>query len=258
MSSEMNADRDGRIDGYLDGQMSAAEREAFERELESDARLREMVERQGAIDGSLSRLFAPPQADRVVARAKAAREGSGAVQVGSRKGGARRARPRLVRRGLAAAVIAMVGVGGWLVWQTWLAPEEIEFGHPPWRSLTTVYYDSIKDGFQPEWVCETDEEFEQTFAYKLRERLHLHDVPEEIQAVGLSYCNSITVDTVYLLARVRGTEVIVFVDRAENDGGQTLGPESELNLFRDRVGDLVLYELTPLDEPYVTEYLDVP
>lgn len=258
MSPEMSADRDGRIDGYLDGQMSGEEREAFEREFESDARLREMVERQGAIDSSLSRLFAPPQADRVVAGVKAARERSGAVQVGLREGGVRRARPRLVRRGLAAAVIAMVGVGGWLVWQAWFASEEIRFGPLPWRSLTTVYYDSIKDGFEPEWVCETDEEFEHTFSYKLRERLHLYDVPEEIQAVGLSYCNSITVDTVYLLARVRGKEVIVFVDRAESDGGQTLGPESELNLFRDRVGDLVLYELTPLDEPYVMEYLDIP
>ena len=61
------------------------------------------------------------------------------------------------------------------------------------------------------------------------------------------------------MARVHGQPVIVFVDRirAEREQ-QQLPPNSELHLYRREVGKLVLYELSPLDRPYVLDSFYIP
>ena len=253
----MNQDREQRIDAYLDGQMTASKRESFERELEKDAALRDEVERQKRIDGSLSRLFAAPSAEEVLSRVRAQRAGAPgrpaeAATVGTQ------ARPWLLRGLAVAAVIGIVAVGGRLVWKSYFQEPEPRFVLGPWRSLETAFHDTVREGFEPLWVCETQEQFMETFRYRLRQKLYLDETPEEIQAIGLSYMNTISTDTVVLLARVRGKEVLVFVDRYDQDKPQELSPESGLHLFRDRIGDLVLYELSPFDESQVIEYLDIP
>jgi hypothetical protein len=59
-----------------------------------------------------------------------------------------------------------------------------------------------------------------------------------------------------MLARVNGLPVMVFVDRANADTHPTLpSGENKLHLFRKELGPLVLYELTPLDRPNVSDYL---
>ncbi len=258
MSENMYQDGEQGIEAYLDGQMTASERESFERELEKDAALRTEVERQKRIDGSLSGLFAAPSAEGVLSRVRAQRAGARgrpteAATVGTQ------ARPWLLRGLGVAAVIGIVAVGGWLVWKSYFQePDMVQLTSGPWRSLETAYHDAIRDGFEPLWVCETQDEFMETFRYRVGQKLYLDETPEEIQAVGLSYMNTISSDTVVLLARVREKEVLVFVDRYQQDKPQELSPESGLHLFRDRIGDLVLYELSPFDESYVLEYLDVP
>src|SRR4051812_10892577 len=66
------------IDHYLDGLMDVGEREAFEARLAQDPLLRAEVDRQGEIDGALTRLFVPPAAPALplpVARPSAKPEG---------------------------------------------------------------------------------------------------------------------------------------------------------------------------------------
>ena len=75
--------------------------------------------------------------------------------------------------------------------------------------------------------------------------------PVGVNAVGLSYCNSITPRTLILLAKVKDRPVLVFVDRLDKDEGQSLPPGSALKLFSRTVDELVLYELTPLAEPHL-------
>jgi hypothetical protein len=59
-----------------------------------------------------------------------------------------------------------------------------------------------------------------------------------------------------MLARVNDLPVMVFVDRASADNRPTLpSSETKLHLFRRESGPLVIYELTPLDRPEVSDYL---
>ena len=63
--------------------------------------------------------------------------------------------------------------------------------------------------------------------------------------------------TCTLITKVDGQHVLVLLDEAEHDvnlrrPGNT-GPEQDLHLFKRRLGGLVLYEVTPLDQPHVIQ-----
>ena len=92
--------------------------------------------------------------------------------------------------------------------------------------------------------------------------LLLANMPEGSKMVGLTYCGGISRYTTTMLARVNGSPVMVFVDRASADTHPASpSEESGLHLFRKEAGPLVFYELTPLDRPRVMDYLypaDVP
>jgi hypothetical protein len=76
---------------------------------------------------------------------------------------------------------------------------------------------------------------------------------------GLTYVGGMSRYTTTMLARVDGKPVMVFVDRADSDyrPAQPCG-SCGLHLFSKQVGPLMLYELTPLDQPKVMEYLRLP
>ncbi len=107
-------------------------------------------------------------------------------------------------------------------------------------------------------MCENDEEFADSFFKSYRQRLLLAQLPDRVSALGLAYCNSITLKTTYLLATVEGEPVIVFVDRGDRDAGQTLSSGSDLHLYSRHVGSLVLYELSPLDQPRLLDHFYDP
>ncbi len=201
-----------------------------------------MVERQTPssepLDESLRRLFAPPppqQLDAIAADARRMHE--------------RREPARKLRRLAAAAAIAGGLIGGWLIVDTsGRLSGRRGYEPPPWRSFEMVYRDEIDTGFQPRWVCETDEEFAATFGDRFGQRLLLAPLPDEIQAVGLSYANTLTRRTIHLLARVQGQPVLVFVDQPGRGSAATMTQAGGLSLHRRRLGRLVLYELSPFGE----------
>jgi hypothetical protein len=151
---------------------------------------------------------------------------------------------------VAAAIVGMI-VGGWLFWQA-VAPRPSNPYDQPWRSVAQVYDDTVQD-FAPQWVCRDDAEFARSFADQLGQPLLLAQ-SGGVQALGLSVCNTLSPRTLVLLARADGQEVLVLVDRIERDRTITLPPESSLKLFRRQIGDLVLYELTPREQPAVIEH----
>ena len=65
MTPSGDDDRTRKLDAYLDGLLEAAERDAFERKIASDPKLRVDVERQAIVDASLARLFAAPPGEAV-------------------------------------------------------------------------------------------------------------------------------------------------------------------------------------------------
>jgi hypothetical protein len=209
-----------------------------------------MTELEQSIDAALRRLFEPPPqagldaiADRAFAQIRAASD----------------LRRRGVRWLAAAAAIAAACVGTWQIWRAVGPPSRppAAYRQQPWRSLETVYRDTVAAGFEPRWVCADDREFALTFRSLHHQGLVLADTPPSIEAVGLSYCNSITPGTIGVLVRVDGKPVVVFVDRVERDAGQPRPPEG-LNLFRRQIGRLVLYELSPLQEPSVLPWFRDP
>lgn len=159
-------------------------------------------------------------------------------------------------RWAAAAALVLAALGAWLIWGVLGRPANPGYG--PWRSFETVYRDAVAGGFRPDWVCRTDREFQDTFWNHYRQRLLLETPPPRIETLGLSYCRSMSPQTVCLLARVQGRDVMVFVDRIERDPDRTAADEAGLHLFRRRIGRLVLYEMTPLEQPFVLDLLHDP
>lgn len=248
MSADLGHEHDDGLEAYLDDLLGPTERSAFERRLERDAELRAQVDAQARVNAALRRRFHAPSAASMLAGIE--RAGGRPVTAAPR---AFRPVPTLA----AAAALAVVVLGGWQVWQVF-HERGSDAATRPWRSMETVYRDEIREGFQVGWECKNDEEFAFTFNYKLGQPLLLTGLPAGVQSLGLDYTNTITRNTVYLLAKVNGREVLVFADRADADKGHALPPDSRLKLFRRQVGELVLYELTPLEKPAVIEHFQVP
>jgi hypothetical protein len=120
-----------------------------------------------------------------------------------------------------------------------------------------VYRDAVA-GELDYWKCADRKEFEDTFLSHYGQRLALADLPAGIQAPGLAYVNSISTRTICMLGRTPQGPVIVLIDRAEQDRGATVSPESGLHVHRRRVGTLVLLEVSPFEHPALLEYLELP
>ncbi len=236
------------LEAYLDGLLEGPDREAFERRIDEQPDLQAAVRQHRAVDSALKRVIGPPP----VARLDPAGDGAGPARTPA-TGGWRLA----VKRLAVAAALAGGVFGTWQIYSV-LRPDSGGYQPMAWRTLETVYRDEIKSGFEPSWVCENDEEFGDSFSKSHGQRLLLAQLPDRVSALGLAYCNSITLKTTYLLATVEDEPVIVFVDRRDRDAGQTLSPGSDLNLYSRHVGSLVLYELSPLDQPRLLDHFYDP
>lgn len=262
MSHSDRPEHDSMLEEYLDGLLVDADREAFEERVQADPELRRAVEQQRRVDASLDRLFTVPAAERLTHKLDDEVEARQRRKVPGRADAGR-------RRVLAvAASIAIAGLAGWRLW-SFFSPKRDIYAPQPWRSLQTVYNDVVAGGFKPDWVCKDEQEFVSSFRRRLRAPLLVAQAPS-VHAGGLGYCNCITPNTMYVLARVapngkiaetdpeEAAKVIVFVDRASKDTDQTLPPDSSLNKFKKTIGPFVLYEVTPLSKPYVLDLFHQP
>jgi hypothetical protein len=124
------------------------------------------------------------------------------------------------------------------------------------RPLTEVYRETVEHGFEPYYVCEDEERFRSTFFHRHGEALKLADLPAGRQMVGLSYLPAISRHSTAMLAKVDQQPVIVFVDKLSRDRPIEAPSEaSGLRMFRRELGSLVLYEITPFDEPRMISFL---
>lgn len=242
------SDRERLLDLYLDDQLEAEERAAFEQRLESDDELRELVNIQGRIDGALREHAAgAPDPAAVLTRAAEAGQKGGQIL-----------RPPFWRRPLslvaAAAVLLLLANLAWKATQT---PDQVAAAP---MTFDALYHKEIADGFKPAWVCETDEEFQGYFKSVVGQPLALGEA-EGVEAIGLAYVvTPLSNRTLVLLAKVDGKESIVFVDRLSLDSPEVskLGADTQLKLHRAVIGQLVLYELSPFDQPRALKVLRQP
>lgn len=241
----MNADQfESPLDAYLDGQMTPEQRRAYEQQIAADPELQAAVALQRDIDASLLRNFEPPQAAEIKPAPVTLR--------------AWWRRPELLA---IAATLAVAAIGLWRWYAHDLEPHESYWQNAP-HGMTSVYRYEVATAYRADWVCENDQQFAGSIWARFGQPLVLGVLPSGTEAVGLSYANTITPEAMHLLARVDGRPVLVFIDRKAADTGQSIGLlehlRTGLRLFSRTVGDLVLYEVTPLDAPHLLGHLNVP
>ena len=236
------------IDRYLDGLLSGPEREAFERRLEAEPGLRAALELQSRINDSLARAFVAPAPEKVMGPVRTAQSSASRWSI-----------PRLLRSrwvALAASLLLVLGV-----WSAWRATRPGKFGGydelPVRYTMEMVYRMETQKGFKPQWVCDTEREMATTYWQQLDQPLAV-PIPAEKKGWGLSYFNTFSPKTVVLLAKVNDTPVMVFADRAEKDTRELPSAESNLHAHRKQIGDVVLYEVSPLPQPHLLDEFYVP
>ncbi len=239
------------LDAYLDDVLPEPERARMAQEINANPELLAEVELQQRIDDSLRRSFATGGVP--ASLLSKVRESGPAGKIVSRF------RRRRMMVGAAAAAAAIVwGVLGW----QYLASSSKTPRYNPNLPLATIYETQVVAGFRPKWVCDDDREFASTFLTRQGQGLLLAAMPEGTKMAGLTYCGGLSRYTTTMLASVDNAPVMVFVDRI---GADTHPPQpavaTGLHLFRKELGSLVLYELTPIGQPRVMDYLypaDVP
>ena len=236
------------VDAHVDGLLKPEQQAQFDRALKSNAYLRGEVVKQQRIDDSLQRQFAAPSPEEVLRRALGDNHVAAVKPSRPRK----RWAPAMKYAAIAAAFVLLVGGGSW-IWLT-LGGDEVVVPQPS-RDLVAVYQETVDQGFNPNWVCKTDRQFFLTLYNRFGQGLLLAStMPPDIKAIGWSYGLAITPKTAYLLVDVKGHRSIVFIDEAKYDGPRQPPAEGKLHFHHRRIGDLILYEVTDLEQPGILEY----
>ena len=237
---------DELLDAYVDDGLTGAERERFEQSLDEQPSLQRQLDLQNEIDASLVRTLTPPseaELGAIVERARAAHDRGGPATV-------LRAVPQRIRRFALAASLVLFASGMWMIWSIADTGGTAPYRSLPDRLMGEVYADTLSRGFEPDVVCDDGDEFELWFVQHLRRPLRMVEpLPADVEALGLGYCNTLSPATMYLLARVDGTPVVVFIDRASKATDWQPAADSGLRRHAIEVGDLVLYELSPFSAP---------
>lgn len=229
---------DQLIERYLDELLTEHERKAFLDRLQSDRALRDQLDLAQRVSASLGRSFALPDGDESANEQHRRR----IVRI-----------PQPIGRALAAAA-AVLAIGF-----------AIKLNLPPptpiYHTLLERAYTSHEmTDFTPQWVCETDEEFAAAVRDRLGQPMLIDDQDAPIELLGWAYSEDssgygdtiISSDSMILLTRVDGQGVILIVDRVEDESEPlTIGDHRGLSVFRRVLDDLVLYEVTPMNEPSV-------
>lgn len=146
----------------------------------------------------------------------------------------------------AAAVVLLAGLAAWRVWTVSHRPDV----------LGPLYKTTVASGFVPEVVCTTDDEFANWCRAYLRQPLYVTSRPDGIQYVGWNKGRVISPISGVLLVRVDRDPVVVVLERSDR---QTVVPgkvaDTSLHRFERRIGDVILYEVTPRDHASILPVL---
>lgn len=236
MTSSDNQQTQALLNAYIDDKMEPNQRKEFQQRLAEDKNLRAEFELQQKIDEGLLRLFSPSSNEHV-----------SKILANSNVGQSNNNnRIFAVRRFAAAAAIALGIFGSWL---TFNALKQTGPDRPQWQSIAAIYSQAKADQIEV-WLCEDEAEFIDVFKNGFDQPLVLpFDTPQDIEVVGLAYRFAISRYTICLISKVNDEAVVVLIDRIEAGPRPQLDNTSNLRLFEKRVGRLVLYEVTPWQEP---------
>lgn len=222
------------LDAYLDGMLDATARESFERRLSIEPELRAQLELQREIDASLGRLFAYEVSAPTPRPIPFPAPG---LRFSSRLGW-------LI--GLAAAVVLVAS------FLHFYQPDGLRH-----RPAAAVYAEFAANGWKPAWRCESDQEFADMVNFYLGAAVVVPMNAPGVELLGWSYADKPKEGTplgqqaLALLTHVEGERVLVLMDRLTADRRLRVPDDSGLHLFRRELNGVVMYEVTPLEEPRV-------
>lgn len=247
-----HTERSELIERYLDGSLSVEEATAFERALAGDAAMRDELRCAREVEASLRRTFTPPK------------QGLTPYLVEQR--------PIVgwfTRHGQWLGVAALIVLT--LTLALYFSPMFRSAAPPPFpqpgpsTATESLYRSLSRGGWNPSWTCGNDNEFAQSVVDQLGAPLLVRDddAPDMV-LVGWLYLPYgmdpiITDKTMTLMVTHDEAHIMVMIDRAENtENRPTVMPDSDLRIFEQRVGDLIAYEITPLEEPVVLPRMFIP
>lgn len=258
------------LDLYLDDLLEGEDRARFEAQMEQDATLREQVALQRRIDLSLKsqatfdpsklRFDAPGRAGAASVAPEKARS-FGPLEPLPRTAPVQAERPRKIGPGrwrwYGVAAALLLSAAGLYRYATG-GPDEVKFMEP-----AALYARMQATGFTPEFVCKDDAEFAGAVSKRLGSGLLVAQAPG-LNVLGWAYGQDysgriVGPDTLVLMTRLdEKHNVLVLMDKLSSDRRLCIPKDTGLHLFRREVGKLVLYEITPLNEPRVLERVHPP
>lgn len=250
-----------RLERYLDGLMSPDEKAAFEAESAALPAVAAQIAAHRRLASVLGQMYDstghPATADAETAL-------PAPLPMTPRAGATPHSPRRLVRLAAIAAAVALpVAAAVWF-----MVPGEethvlkpmttAEYQKKNLDAMTAEYKAQVASGFKPKEICTTDEQFAQwttqTFGRPLKP---VHPAagsgaPPEPQLAGWSKATIFSSYTGILLAHVDGQPVMVVMDNAPADRMVPLeDAASTPRIFRRKVNEVWLIEVTPLDKPRV-------
>lgn len=246
-----------RLEAYLDGLMSVEQAAEFQRIVAGDPLLQQEIELQQGIDNSLGRLFEAPAAPPCDILALAQQQPAPTDQQVVAERASAEPQPARTKNNARMWMIVIAASIAWVFAGVKLYDASTDDGYQE-VALADIYEQCVDDGFQPKWVCDDDREFAETFLKRQGQPLLLKADSKNLM-VGLAYLKGVSAKTTTMLAKVDGEPVLVFVDKLSRDT-EPAKPSwgSGLNLYRQELDGLVLYELSPLDESRVLSSFYIP
>ncbi|MBX2850788.1 MAG: hypothetical protein KTR15_03470 [Phycisphaeraceae bacterium] len=240
---------DQRLEAFLDGQLTGEQSDAVREQAAADPGLHEQIETQKRIDEGLGRLAKADAASADHVLAMLTPDHAEQPPAAQHKP----ARPLWIKAAAVAAVLALVGVGVWM--QFFSNEQDQEYARPQTVVMTAVYRAAEANQFEPDWLCESDAEFRETFKEKLGEALSMKPLPGDRKMLGLSYLARGTGEGVYMLAQAKDQPVIVFFDLADQMRFYNMIPPDGMKLHQGAIGKVQVIEMSALDEPVFIPYL---
>lgn len=220
----------GSLDAYLDGRLNPAQAAALAASAERDPALKREWRLQHRVDDSIRRAFAVPPA--------IAPGASIPLRAAADKG------TRATRfRALALAAAVALGVGGYWAFVGSPAGDGGRIDAP------AAYQSALDVGFQPAWVCDNDQEFAAYTKDRFGTPWTVAPAPGLV-LVGWRYSSNVLgPEASMLLATQDQAKIVVLADRAEH--ARALKGTADLRVHSRTLGDVVLYEISPLDQPAI-------
>ncbi len=251
------------LERYLDGQLEGERAAEAEARIAQSPAMQAAVAQQEQIDGSLKRqLQAPAVSDdflqSLMAAGKAAEGNASAADEAPRvtlppRDANRQRRTQLLAVAASLACVALWSTFGWEQLKLFWEPA----GAYPQISVAQVYQGAVDRGFQPDWLCEDEQEFAQTFADRQGQALLLEPLPEGVRMAGLAYLDGFTPRATSMFAYVDDQPVLVMVGREDEVSGSLLQGDRQrgIAVFTRSLSGLTLVEVTPFEEPRVLDSL---